>query len=79
MDDQVKILLFGILAEKTAASEIFFPIEKDTDTLLANLKNKYPDLNDLKFSIAINQKIISGNTPIDLHDEIALLPPFSGG
>ena len=79
MAEKVKILLFGILAEKARTGEIFFPHAKDTDTLIFSLKNTYPDFHLLKFSVAINKKIISGNTLLNHHDEIALLPPFSGG
>lgn len=79
MDEKIKILLFGVLVEKVEKNELFFSIEKDTDTFMSNLKTRYPVLNELKFSLAINKKIISENTVLNSHDEIALLPPFSGG
>ncbi len=79
MDKGIKVLLFGILAEKAGVNELFILYEKDSDTLLLNLKNTYPGLKELKFSVAVNKKIISENTLLNPLDEVALLPPFSGG
>ena len=40
----------------------------------------WPALNDATFVIAVNRKIISDKDhPISENDEVALLPPFSGG
>ena len=79
MDEQIKILAFGILAEKMQTNVLFFSMPVDTDTLMKDLKKAYPSVDKLKFSIAINKKIISENTPLHREDEVALLPPFSGG
>jgi molybdopterin converting factor small subunit len=46
-----------------------------------HLYDKFPKLKDEHYLVAVNHKIISENENPDLHhgDEIALLPPFSGG
>ena len=79
MDEQIKIFVFGILAEKMQTDVLLFPLQSDTDTLLKDLIKVYPSIDQLKFSIAINKKIITENTPLNNQDEVALLPPFSGG
>lgn len=79
MDEKIKILLFGIIAEKIQAKELLFPVEQDSESLILSLYQRYPVLNELRFTLAVNKKIISLNTPISPYDEIALLPPFSGG
>ncbi|MFM7053860.1 MAG: MoaD/ThiS family protein [Bacteroidota bacterium] len=44
------------------------------------LIEKWPALQHTTFAISINRKIISDpNHPITENDEVALLPPFSGG
>ena len=43
------------------------------------LINKNKSLKDLSFKIAINQSITDDNVTIKESDEVALLPPFSGG
>jgi len=79
MAEKIKILLFGMLAQKAGCSEIFFKKVPDTDTLLREFTKEYPDMAALKFSVAINKKISPENKSLEAGDEIALLPPFSGG
>ncbi len=68
-----------MLAQKAGCSEIFFKKVPDTDTLLREFTKEYPDMAALKFSVAINKKISPENKSLEAGDEIALLPPFSGG
>lgn len=76
---QIKIKTFGILAEKLQASEFDFPASVDTEELLARLVREYPILQDLHFSMAVNKQMIHGKMVLKGDEEIALLPPFSGG
>jgi len=75
----MKILAFGIVAEKTGAKEFACEDIPDSDSLYLWLRNTYPELRKIKFSIAINRKLAQVNTKIDDGSEVALLPPFSGG
>jgi molybdopterin synthase sulfur carrier subunit len=70
---------FGMIAEKLSEQEFKFPKKKDTEELLNSLYNEYPDLKELDFSLAVNQQLIQQNTSLEGNEEIALLPPFSGG
>ncbi|APS37406.1 molybdopterin synthase sulfur carrier subunit [Salegentibacter agarivorans] len=70
---------FGMIAEKLPEQEFEFPKKKDTEELLNSLYNEYPDLKELDFSLAVNQQLIQQNTSLEGNEEIALLPPFSGG
>lgn len=54
-------------------------IPKDTKTLMSVLKTTYPILQGENFSIAVNKKLMTENGSIREGDEVALLPPFSGG
>jgi molybdopterin synthase sulfur carrier subunit len=75
----IKIKAFGMIAEKLQTNELELQYMPDTEVLLGFLHQQYPDLQNTKFSIAINKKQAVGKTSIPLHAEIALLPPFSGG
>lgn len=77
--EPLTIKSFGILAEKLPQSEFDFPYQKDSDELLKTLKNEYPFLDELKFSLAVDKQLVRENTPLKGNEEIALLPPFSGG
>ena len=75
----MNLLAFGIIAEKIGASNLSLEDIKDTDTLKEKLGQQYPALQELNFTVSVNRKIVHGNTVLDDHAEVALLPPFSGG
>lgn len=68
-----------MLAEKLPQPEFRFPYQKDSDALLKALNKEYPVLGDLKFSLAVNKKLVQEKTTLTGNEEISLLPPFSGG
>ncbi len=68
-----------MLAEKLPQSEFKFPYHKDSDELLKALHTAYPFLENLKFTLAVDKQLVQENTPLKGSEEIALLPPFSGG
>ncbi|MCF1716478.1 MoaD/ThiS family protein [Flavihumibacter sp. RY-1] len=76
---ELQITIFGQLTDITGSSNIRIPAVSNTDELLAALKQQYPALGTAKFVVAVNKKIIQGNTALAANSSIALLPPFSGG
>jgi len=78
---EVTILYFGMIAEATRCKEEILSIEEGSNVegLENLLKNKYQKLKQLSFKIAIDQEISSGTTLLSTNNQIALLPPFSGG
>ncbi|MCF0059629.1 MoaD/ThiS family protein [Dyadobacter sp. CY356] len=77
----INILYFGMLAEISGqANEHLAGKENMTvNDLKGQLFEKYPEMREKKFKIAVNQKIGDDETIIPLSAEIALLPPFAGG
>lgn len=73
----IKIISFGRLKE-IVGSDLELEAE-NSDELLNQLNEKFPELKDLKLRIAVNQKIISENTDLKNNDVVALMPPYSGG
>ena len=80
------ILLFGRLKDAFGAG--FIPLPEGAATaaaLRSKLAEANPDLADMLRSksvrIAVNQTLVADEdaTPISASDEIALLPPLSGG
>jgi molybdopterin converting factor small subunit len=76
---KIKILVFGQLSEIINASELALLAVNNTDELNKKLFELYPKLNEIKFILAVNKKIIHKNIPLNHEDIVALLPPFSGG
>jgi molybdopterin synthase sulfur carrier subunit len=75
----MKILAFGKIAELLGKTELEYDNMPNTDILLGFLQQQYPELKNMKFSLAVNKKQVTGNTEIPQGAEVALLPPFSGG
>jgi sulfur-carrier protein len=73
------ILAFGNIADLLGAHEITVRDILSKDDLIRVLNNRYPELNGLKYAIAVNRKISFENEVFDTHTEIALIPPYSGG
>jgi len=76
---KLNIKYFGLLAEVTQCDSETITFSKSSVSELLNiLFEKYPRLKDKDFKVAQNNEIISIDTLIN-SNEIALLPPFSGG
>ena len=76
---KIKILVFGQLSEIINVSELALLAVNNTDEFNKKLFELYTKLNEIKFTMAVNKKIIHENTPLNHEDVVALLPPFSGG
>ena len=74
----LKIIFFGRLAEIGGESIELDQVE-NTDDLVKALHKNFPKLADTRYAIAVDKKVISGNTILHKNSEVALLPPFSGG
>jgi molybdopterin converting factor small subunit len=77
--ERLKVKSFGLLTDVIGQDSIDFDFVYNTDELRLKLIEAYPRLKQLTFSIAVNKKLISQITALEIGDEIALLPPFSGG
>jgi len=74
---RIKIISFGRLKEILGSD--FEAEAENTDILMHQLNERFSLLKDLKLRIAVNQKIISENSPLHNNDVVALMPPYSGG
>lgn len=82
----LKIKLFGMvkmLAQQQKELTLDFSDGQKVKDLVEVLNSEYPDIGDLinkkKVLISVNQEIAHPDAIIVGGDEIALLPPFSGG
>jgi molybdopterin synthase sulfur carrier subunit len=72
------IKVFGNLTEITGTAELELEAI-DSASLHSALFQRFPQLRERKFAIAVNKQLITENTDLKAHDIVALLPPFSGG
>lgn len=78
----LELLLFGITKDIIGESPFSFEIEDagTADDLMKDLINSYPKLKDLNsIAIAVNGEYAQSTTVLKTEDEIALIPPVSGG
>lgn len=79
---KVKVVAFGIAREICGARtfEVEVPTNCDTDALEQLLGKRYPRLHALaSFHLAVNEAYVLDNIILAPGDEIAILPPVSGG
>lgn len=79
----VRVLLFGVVKEFTDSADqvLELPEGSTVDSLFAELVARYPKLEGLAGSLAMarNQQFALPGEALTDGDEIALLPPVSGG
>ncbi|OHX66047.1 MoaD/ThiS family protein [Flammeovirga pacifica] len=79
----MKILLFGITKDIIGDAQLVWELKEDQKTsndLLDALKERYPELQKLRsIALAVNGEHADGSELIKQTDEIALIPPMSGG
>ncbi|TDH21462.1 MoaD/ThiS family protein [Segetibacter sp. 3557_3] len=73
------VSLFGQLSDITGSNIIEVENVIDTNSLINNIKERFPLIKDNKFAVAVDKKIIRENTLLTEQSLVALLPPFSGG
>jgi molybdopterin converting factor subunit 1 len=77
-----KINLFGITRDIVGGNitEVEMSQSADVQTVLGELKNNYPRLKDIKsLLVAVNSEYAESDLVLSENDEIALIPPVSGG
>ncbi len=78
---QVDILAFGIAKDILGSHKICMPIGGSSiDQLKIELEKRYPELKQLStYLIAVNNEYADEETVLHESDEIAIIPPVSGG
>ncbi|RAJ95463.1 molybdopterin synthase sulfur carrier subunit [Larkinella arboricola] len=82
MSNRVSVLLFGITREivGSPALTLDLPQTGQVGDLLFHLKEQYPALNGLRsLLVAVNGEYAETDQALRPNDEIALIPPVSGG
>ncbi len=79
---KIEVFAFGIA--KDIFGEASIHVELDGDATTANLKTaleeQYPKLKELRsYMIAVNDEYANADAKITEQDEIAIIPPVSGG
>jgi molybdopterin synthase sulfur carrier subunit len=78
----INILAFGIAKDILGGSSVQFNIDQggDIEALKKKMITVYPDFLKLaSFSVAVNQEYQEDTYVLSEQDEVAIIPPVSGG
>jgi molybdopterin converting factor subunit 1 len=77
----MRVLLFAGLAEAVGRRELLLPDGGPSSVreLEAQLRAEHPALAGKSFRVAVNQRYAAAHEPVAAGDEVALIPPVSGG
>lgn len=76
---EIKVRLFGILAEKAGSSEISINDIENTDALQARIDAMDINIDTSNCVLAVNRQVVRSGKKLQEGDEVALMPPFAGG
>ncbi len=74
----ITVLYFGQIKSITTLPSEQITFAANLEDLRMILNEKYPKLQNAHFVFSVNKKI-SVDCTLHEHDEVALMPPFSGG
>ncbi len=80
--ESIRVRLFGAAADRAGTREAEIPSGATTlDELWPLLAERYPDLSPMRetLAFAVNEEYARGDTRVEPGDEVAILPPVSGG
>jgi molybdopterin synthase sulfur carrier subunit len=80
----MEVLLFGIAKDIVGKSQLVFSNKDEMPNSVYDLKlaitQKYPDFEKLSsLAIAVNSEYAQDDVALSANDEIAIIPPVSGG
>ncbi len=73
-----RLLYFGRLADALGKAGEDISID-DANRTAGNLRRLHPSLDDPQVKLVVNKVLVRDDAPICDDDEIAFLPPVSGG
>lgn len=79
---KINVLFFGMLADKAGNKKVSIEIDKPNATVadvISTVREKIKTLPEGKFLLAVNEEQAEPSTSISDKDEVAIMPPFSGG
>jgi len=80
---KITILYFAMVKDLVGLDKEIVTISNETtvENLLTNMSNIHPKIKDNLniIQVAVNYKIANKNTTLRNGDEVAILPPVSGG
>ncbi len=77
----IKLLLFAQAREIVGDSqiELLIPEQSDVSGLVKLLTTRFPAFAGLEMKVAVNNEYVDNHQKLQAGDEVAIIPPISGG
>ncbi len=75
----MKVLFFGVLSELAAKNEDVFDFAGTIQEFRKMMSDQYSGFSEQKYQIAVNKNVVQDTHVLSGNEELALLPPFTGG
>ena len=76
---KVKVLFFGVLSEVSGTGIKFYDEVKSIEHLKQKVSDDFPEIIHYIFKVSLNNEFIKDDAELKDNDEVAFLPPFTGG
>lgn len=77
---KVKLMFFGVFTELFETDSLYLENVFSVEEVIGILSEKFPKIHSHTYRISVNRNMIEDTAmKLSMDDEIALLPPFSGG
>ncbi len=76
---KIKLLFFGVLTDVVGQNSIELEEISDLQSVKQYVLSNFPKVMDYSHIISVNRAIVSDNMDLNNGDEVAFLPPFTGG
>lgn len=76
---EITVLAFGAVADVVGKSCFAMNDVASTNELINALEKDFPELKNIRYTLAVNKQTITTPTSLEHNATVALLPPFSGG
>ncbi|GGI25392.1 MoaD/ThiS family protein [Pedobacter mendelii] len=76
---EIEVISFGKIAELITTKKLILDFILDTDDFKKYLEETYPELNNIKYKLAVDKQIVQTNCKLKDGSVVAIMPPFSGG
>ncbi|MBN1108248.1 MAG: MoaD/ThiS family protein [Bacteroidales bacterium] len=76
---EIKVLFFGVLAEVTETMFRHYRNVESFSDLMLRIRDDYPTIAHYTYRVAVNNELVNDEPQLRDQDEVAFLPPFTGG
>lgn len=78
---ELRVLFFAVLRDRAGTAEVSIPVQRDVGAVLDELARRYPAIAPLlpSTAVAVNRACVPRGHLLRAGDELALIPPVSGG